>query len=175
MIETLVTSKTRIKLLVKFFLNPGTSSYLRELAIDLEENTNAVRVELNRLSDAGFLLSFKDGQKIMYAANPEHPLFQDLNTIVSKYTGIDRLVEEVLGYMGQLEEVYLIGDYAKGLDNGVIEVLLVGNIKEDYLTNFLNRLKPEVSRTVNCKVITPENKIAFFDSYEGNHLLLYAS
>lgn len=175
MIETLVTSKTRIKLLVKFFLNPGTSSYLRELAIDLEENTNAVRVELNRLSDAGFLLSFKDGQKIMYAANPEHPLFQDLNTIVSKYTGIDRLVEEVLGYMGQLEEVYLIGDYAKGLDNGVIEVLLVGNIKEDYLTNFLNRLQPEVSRTVKCKVITPENKIAFFDSYEGNQLLLYAS
>jgi hypothetical protein len=174
MIETLVTSKTRIKLLVKFFLNPGTASYLRELANDLGENTNAVRVELNRLTEANFLSAFKNGQKIMYTANPEHPLFEDLNTIVSKYTGIDRLVEEVISYMGQLEEVYLIGDYAKGLDNGVIEVIVVGNIKEDYLTNFLNRLQPEVSRKVTCKVIKPENKTAFFEKYEGPQLLLYS-
>jgi len=173
MIETLVTSKTRIKLLVKFFLNPGTSSYLRELASDLEENTNAIRVELNRLTEAGFLISSKEGQKIMYAANPEHPLFQDLNTIVSKYTGLDRLVEEVIGYMGQLTEVYLIGDYAKGLDSGTIEVVLVGNVKEDYLNSFLNRLQPEVSRTVKCKVIHSEDKNAFFKSYEGPLLLLY--
>ena len=173
MIETLVTSKTRIKLLVKFFLNPGTSSYLRELATDLEENTNAVRVELNRLSEAGFLQTAKDGQKVMYAANPEHPLFQDLNTIVSKYTGIDRLVEEVIGYMGALKEVYLIGDYAKGIDSGTIEVLLVGNIKEDYLNSFLNRLKPEVSRTVKCRVLLPDNKPEFFKSYEGPYLLLF--
>lgn len=175
MIEVLVTSKTRIKLLVKFFLNPGTSSYLRELANDLDENTNAVRVELNRLSDAGFLYSFKDGQKIMYAANSDHPLFQDLHTIVSKYTGIDRLAEEVLGYLGQVEEVYIIGDYAKGLDNGTIEVLLVGNIKEDYLMNFLRRLQPEVSRKIKCKVILSTDKTAFFESYKGASLLLYTS
>lgn len=173
MIETLVTSKTRIKLLVKFFLNPGTSSYLRELASDLDENTNAIRVELNRLTDSGFLVSFKDGQKVMYAANPDHPLFQDLNTIVSKYTGIDRLVEEVIGYMGQLTEVYLIGDYAKGIDSGTIEVLIVGNIKQDYLNSFLNRLKPEVSRTVKCKVISNDKKADFFNSYEGPQLLLF--
>ena len=173
MIETLVTSKTRIKLLVKFFLNPGTSSYLRELAADLDENTNAVRVELNRLSEAGFLQTSKDGQKVMYAANPNHPLFQDLNTIVSKYTGIDRLVEEVIGYMGALKEVYLIGDYAKGIDSGTIEVLLVGNIKEDYLNSLLNRLKPEVSRSVKCKVLHPDNKPKFFKSYEGPYLLLF--
>ena len=55
MLDTLVTSKTRIKLLMKFFLNPGTRAYLRSLADEFGESTNSVRVELNRLSEAGLL------------------------------------------------------------------------------------------------------------------------
>ena len=52
MLDTLITSKTRVKLLMKFFLNPGTRAYLRELASEFDESTNSVRVELNRLSEA---------------------------------------------------------------------------------------------------------------------------
>ena len=55
MLETLVTSKTRAKLLLKFFLNPSTSAYLRGLADEFGESTNGVRVELNRLMEAGLL------------------------------------------------------------------------------------------------------------------------
>ena len=36
MLDTLITSQTRINLLIKFFMNPGTRSYLRELASELE-------------------------------------------------------------------------------------------------------------------------------------------
>ena len=44
MLETLITSKTRVKLLMKFFLNPGTRAYLRGLATEFDESTNSVRV-----------------------------------------------------------------------------------------------------------------------------------
>ena len=55
MIETLISSKTRIKLLLKFFLNSNTTSYLRSLESEFGESTNAIRVELNRLENAGML------------------------------------------------------------------------------------------------------------------------
>ena len=57
MLNTLITSKTRINLLLKFFLNPGTKAYLRGLASEFDESTNAVRVELNRLTQAKILKS----------------------------------------------------------------------------------------------------------------------
>ena len=41
MIDSLISSKTRIKLLMKFFLNPGVTSYLRGLADEFGESTNA--------------------------------------------------------------------------------------------------------------------------------------
>lgn len=61
MIDSLISSKTRIKLLMKFFLNPGVTSYLRGLADEFGESTNAVRVELNRLCSAGFLEEVPEG------------------------------------------------------------------------------------------------------------------
>ena len=69
MLDTLITSKTRVKLLMKFFLNPGTRTYLRELAAEFGESTNSVRVELNRLSKGKLLSSEYAGRTIEYRAN----------------------------------------------------------------------------------------------------------
>ncbi len=62
MIENLITSKTKIKLLLKFFLNPETKGYLRQLASEFEESTNGIRVELNKLSKAKIIESRKEGE-----------------------------------------------------------------------------------------------------------------
>ena len=48
MIETLISSKTRVKLLLKFFLNSRNTAYLRNLEEEFEESTNGIRVELNK-------------------------------------------------------------------------------------------------------------------------------
>ena len=69
LIKTLITSKTRVKLLLKFFLNPLNSAYLRGLSEELEESTNAVRLELNRLEAANMLHSSKVGNKKMFTVN----------------------------------------------------------------------------------------------------------
>ena len=56
MLDSLVTSKTRIKLLLKYFINLGTKAYLGELAKEFGESTNSVRLELNRLTKANLLV-----------------------------------------------------------------------------------------------------------------------
>ena len=56
MLDSLVKSKTRIKLLLIFFINPETRAYLWELAKEFGESTNSVRLELNRLTKAKLLV-----------------------------------------------------------------------------------------------------------------------
>lgn len=153
MLDYLITSKTRLKLLIKFFSNPEIQGHLRGLAEEFGESTNAIRKELNNLSEAGFLLKIAEKNKIEYQANPRHPLFSNLQELIRKYLGFDRLVDTVLERMGEVDEVVLTGDYARGKDTGVIEVSVKGEaLNEDYLDHLSSRIEELIERKVKFKI-----------------------
>ena len=157
MLDSLITSKTRLKLLMKFFLNPGTSAYLRGLAEEFGESTNSVRVELNRLSKAGFLEAAEaegDGRTRLYRANERHPLFPELQQIVRKVTGIDQVVEQIVSRLGNVELAFITGDYARGVDSGLIDLVLVGEIDRAYLDSLVGKLEEIIRRKIRTLVLS---------------------
>lgn len=156
MLDSLITSKTRIKLLLKFFLNTDTSAYLRGLADELGESTNAIRVELNRLSAAGILEAAPNGRTVQYRANRKHPLFPDLNTLVRKFTGIDQLIEMVLRKLGSVKLAFVTGDYARGIDSGIIDVVIVGEIDRAYLEHLVGLAEEMIKRKIRSLVLSME-------------------
>lgn len=133
MIEALITSKTRVKLLLKFFLNSTRVDYLRNLESDLGDNTNAIRLELNRLEEAGLLFSFIKGNRKYFRCNTTHPLFKEINSIIMKITGLDQVLERVINKIGDLQLVYLAGDLASGNNSEIIDLIFIGNIDQQYL------------------------------------------
>jgi len=150
MLNNLITSKTRLRLLVKFFLNAATEGYLRGLADELDENTNAIRKELNNLSEAGYIIRNKEGNKITYQANKSHPLFTVLQQLIRKYVGIDAIVENIIGKSGNVEKVFLIGDYAHGIDSGHIEVVVIGNpLNIDYLNGLALKMSAIIQKKIS--------------------------
>ena len=162
MLDALITSKTRIRLLVKFFLNPTMKAYLRQLADEFGESTNSVRVELNRLTEAGILESEAVGNVINYKAKQSHPLFPEIRSIVSKMTGLDSIIEWVIQRLGDVENAYLIGEYARGKDSGVIDVILVGKVDKAYLTELIEKAEDLVQRKVRYLVMSQVE----FDQYK---------
>jgi predicted transcriptional regulator len=140
-LETLITSKTRIKLLLKFFLNDSSSSYLRQLEVEFGESSNAIRVELNRFEDAGLLRSYTSGNRKYFQAENKHPLFKDIHNIILKYVGIDQVIEQVVHKLGDLDRVFLSGPFAAGRSNGTIDFIFVGeNLDGDYLLRLVGKL-----------------------------------
>ena len=150
----LIASKTRIKLLIRFFFNPKTRSYLRELAKDFNVSTNAVREELNQLTKTNLLRSEKDGRQVYYTANQEHPLFPELKSMVSKVMGIDKVIDGIADRLGDLEVAYLIGDYAEGKDAGIIDLLLVGNVDQHHLNDLSRKTERYINRKIRTLVLT---------------------
>ena len=71
MLDIIITSKTRIKPLIKFSLVDGNHGYLRGLEIEFDESTNTIRIELNRFVKAGLLTWDYKGKKRYYKANLE--------------------------------------------------------------------------------------------------------
>ena len=149
MLDTLIQSKTRLKLLLRFFLNPESSAYLRGLAQEFDESTNAVRVELNRFEEAGLIRSHKDGNKKMYQVNTKFPMFNELQTIAFKHFGIDQIIELVIEKLGDVEAVYLTGDLALGLNSKVVDVTLIGkDIDNSYLARLVEKAEELIGRKI---------------------------
>src|SRR5512138_2556280 len=103
MLDTLITSKTRVKLLLKFFLNSNSRSYLRNLETEFGESTNAIRLELNRFEKAGLLISGMEQNRKVFRANTRHPLYPDINNLIRKYVGFDQIIDKVVQNIGGLE------------------------------------------------------------------------
>jgi predicted nucleotidyltransferase len=156
MINALITSETRIKLLRKFFLNCSTKAHLRGLESEFGESSNAIRLELNRFEEAGLLHSLRDGNKKIYQANQGHPLFGDIHSIIMKEAGIDRVIEKVIHRLGNLICIYLTGDFARGKDSPVIDLILVGeDIDREYLARKIMQAEDLVGRKVSYVVLNP--------------------
>ncbi len=150
MIETLISSKTRIKLLLKFFLNSNNTSYLRNLEEEFRESTNGIRLELNKFEKAGFLSSSKEGNKKIFAANTKHPLFNELNKIILKMTGIEYVVDYIVQRIGDLQKVYLIGELAKGHNADTIDLVLVGeNLNKSFLLEQISKAEKKIGKRIS--------------------------
>ena len=154
MLDSLITSKTRIKLLLKFFINPGTKAYLRELANEFGESTNSVRLELNRLTKANLLESQNRGRTVVYNANTKHTFFKDIKNIALKYVGIDRIAEDIVQSLGEVKSAYIIGDYAKGVDSGIIDLIIIGEIDQEILRQFIKKMEKIINRKIRPMILT---------------------
>ena len=167
MLSTLISSKTRLNLLIRFFLNLAKKNHLRGLANDFNESTNSIRLELNNLTKAGYLIKKKEKNKINYLANHKHPLFNILVNLVRKHTGIEEIVENIASSIQNLSAIYLLGDYSKGIDSGNIVIYIEGKIVDKkYINNVINKTEKKIKRKITIvNEIDPfEEKLLIYES-----------
>ena len=175
MINVLISSKTRIKLLLKFFLNSNTTAYLRGLESEFGDSSNAIRVELNRLEEAGMLVSNMNGNKKIFRANTQHPLFDEIHSILRKHIGLDQVMEHIVERLGNVEKVFLVGEFSRGLDSQIIDLLFIGAVDRNYLVSLIDRAETLVHRKIRYLVYDPEEATRIdWETYQPKPFLLWS-
>lgn len=167
MLNELITSKTRLRLLIKFFISQANRGYLNGLAAEMGESSNSIRKELNHLFNAGYLKKVKNDNKIEYQANSNHPLYGILKKVVMKHLGLEDIVDTVLDRMGNVQKIIIVGDYAEGNDSGNIEVFLIG---KDLNMGYISNLEDKIEKLINRKV---SFYLASKFLSERKHIILY--
>ena len=159
MLDILINNKTRVKLLLRLFLNGASSSYLRGLEAEFQNSTNAIRIELNRFEKAGLLLSDVEGNRKVFRANREHPLYRDINALIKKHVGLDSIIENVVKRMGHIVRAFIVGDMALGIDRKVIELVLIGNqVDKDYLVKCIRKAEKLIHRKILFFIVNEEQE-----------------
>ena len=65
-----------------------------------------------------------------------------------KFTGLDQLFITVINQLGDLHEVYLIGDLGRGVDSELIDLVFVGNVNRDYLNVLIEKAEKHIKKKI---------------------------
>ena len=160
-----------MKLLTKFFLNKETQAYLQELATEFGESSNGIRVELNRLSGAKLLNSKTSGRTVLYRANQAHPLFHAIHDTLLKNIGIDRVVADVVEQCGQIQSAWIIGDYARGIDSGLIDLVVLGQVDWQAINLAIEKTSRLIKRKIRLLVLNRTELVNLYNCLDLNSAL----
>ena len=107
-------------------------------------------------------------------ANQEHPLFPELKSMVAKVMGIDHVIDDFMGRLGDLEKAYLIDDYAEGKDTGIIDLVLVGNIDPYHLDDLSKKSERYIKRKIRSLVLNRDEYKKFEAKIKSSpHILIW--
>jgi predicted nucleotidyltransferase len=158
MIEAIISSKTRVKLLTLFLLNSDKRFYVRELVRKTGENINSVRRELGRLEGIGLLTSYAEGNMRYYSVNKKMPIYEELKSIFLKTEGIGKVIKSNLSEIGKIKSAFIYGSFAKGEEHlsSDIDLMIIGDVDEKKLLLMIKKAEEKLSREINYTIFSKE-------------------
>lgn len=151
-------SKVRQQLLVYYFTNPTARLHLRDLAQRLNIDPSNLSKEFARLEREGLFVSEVNGRQKYFQLNRQYPLFNEVRRIVTKTIGVPSLISASLNKIKGIEEAYLYGSFARNRQHSAsdIDVLVIGNPREETLATAVQQLERKLGREINYTVLTPK-------------------
>ncbi len=151
MLEALISSKVRVKLLTLFLLNPESEFYIREIVRMTGENINGVRRELANLESFGLLIGRRRGNQQYFTVNLDFFLYNDLQQLVLKTEGVARVIRENLSHLQSIECIFIYGSFARGTAGGRsdIDLFIVGDVDEEVLIPLVHASERAINREIN--------------------------
>jgi len=156
MLQSLFSSKVRVKLLTHFFSHPEERFYARNLARQVEGHYNAVWQELGNLERIGLLVSERDANVKYYRLNPDFPIYEELKRIILKTSGLGQALRKALDHLGAVKWAFIYGSVAAGDEDVLsdIDLMLVGEVDRLGLSEVIAALEDSVGREINYMALT---------------------
>jgi len=158
MLQDLIISKCRVKLLQIFLAQPNEIFYIRQLVRATGEEINAVRRELNHLEKSGIVKKENRGNRIYYWIDKDYPLYGDLLALISKSIGLGAAIIKNKAKIGKVKIAMLSGRFARGLPTkeGAVDLLVVGEINLPQLAKVVREQELKIGREINYTVMTKQ-------------------
>jgi len=152
MIETLMGSRLRAKVLGWLFSHPDERYFVRQLTILVKEDSTNVSRELARLEKTGILVSTTEGKQKYYQANHHNPIFNELHGLILKTVGMADIIRKALeSRTPDIRLSFVFGSVAGKTENRLsdIDLLVVGNITFGEIVDLLTPAEETLNRQLN--------------------------
>jgi DNA-binding transcriptional ArsR family regulator len=158
MLADLITSKSRVKLLSVFLVNPTEMYHVRELVRRTEDEINAVRRELAYLEKKGILNKEPRANRVYYSLSKTYPFYFDLLNLGSKTIGLGADLLKNRAKLGKIKYAMFSGRFAKRLpkQQDQVDLLLVGTVVLPELALIIKNEERRVGGEINYTIMSEE-------------------
>ena len=157
MLDKLITSSARVKVIKLLLLNEDQRYYQREIAELAGLPVRAVQREGAKLAEIGLLRRIEDGNRIYFQANPACPIFPELKRILLKTVALEFLLGESLSQDGDIEVAFIYGSYAANQETitSDVDLFVIGSILSRELSAAVRPVQADIQREINYHLVTP--------------------
>lgn len=159
MLDDLIISRVRVKVLTLFLSNPGTIFHVRDIVRKVEEEINAVRRELLHMEKAGLVAKEQRANRLFYAMRRDYPLYYELLGLIGKTSGLGLDIIKQKSKLGKIKFAFISGRYLRGLPkrSGTdVDLLIVGTVVLPELAQLIKAEEMRRGRELNYTVMTEE-------------------
>jgi len=158
MLQYLIPSKTRRKILELFFHHPDESFYLRKIVREVKEEVNAVKRELDILTVAKVIKKEKRLNKVFFSLNKNWRFFDEFLRIFSKTHPAILLIEENLPKIGKIKFIAYSTKFIKKqpIREDEIYFLFVGVVVLAEVQSVVAQMEKIFGQEINYTVMSEE-------------------
>jgi len=158
-LEDIIISRVRVKILTLFLTHPGTIFHVRDIVRRVDEEINAVRRELAHMEKAGMVSKEHRANRLFYMFRKDYPLYYDLLELIGKVSGLGGDILKYKVKLGKLKYVMISGGYLRGKEKKSstdVDLLVVGNVVLPELSQLIKSEEARREREINYTVMTEE-------------------
>lgn len=159
MLEDIIISRVRVKILSLFLTHPGTIFHVRDIVRRVSEEINAVRRELAHMEKAGMVSKEQRANRLFYSFRKDYFLYFELIELVGKTTGLGFDLFKNKAKLGKIKFAMISGRYLRGLEKRSstdVDLLIVGNVVLPELSQLVKQEEVRRGRELNYTVMTEE-------------------
>ncbi len=147
----ILSSQVRAEVFRLLFNGAKPSIHLRDLQRKSGLSIGTIQKEIAHLKDLDLVTSERDGNRLYYTANSDHPLYKEICGLVEKTSGVAERLKELLSSVKDVDCAFIFGSYAKGNEksHSDIDLIVIGNVGLRTLSSVLKNLTAQIQREIN--------------------------
>lgn len=161
-LSEILSSRIRAAILRLLFGFDAKELYMRDLQRRSGFSIGAIQTELKKLLRFELVEKRKDGNRIYFQANKEHPLYSDLRNLVLKTNGLVDIIKGALIHSDAIRYAFIFGSFARKEETSSsdIDLMVVGDLGLRQLTKMLSGLSDKLYREINPHCLSEQDFIS---------------
>lgn len=156
LLAQILSSQVRAEIFRLLFNGDKASIHLRDLQRQSGLSIGTIQKEIAHLKELDLVTSERDGNRLYYTANSDHPLYKEIWGLVEKTSGVREKLKEALSAIKGIECAFIFGSFAKGEEksHSDIDLIVIGDVGLRALSSLFKSLMDQTQREINPHTYT---------------------
>ncbi len=155
LLPDILSSRARAEVFRLLFGISAEEFHVREIERRSGLAVRTVSQELKKLEDMDLVAARRDGNRLYYSANRDHPLYNDIRNMVMKTIGLAQILSGALAG-APISIAFVFGSVASGGEDAQsdVDLMVIGGTGLREISRLLAGVSEQIGREVNPHVMS---------------------